>query len=417
MRILMLTQFYEPIFGGEEQIVKGLSIELAKRGHKVAIATLWHEGFQDYETDHGVSIFRIHSTTQRASWLYTDHNRRHAPPWPDPEATWALRRVLDQVRPEIVHAHNWLMYSFLPLKWQSRSRLVLTLHDYSLSCSKRRLAYRGLPCSGPEMVKCLSCAVEHYGMAKGIPTVIGHHLMNSVGRQAVDMYLPVSTAVAVGNGLVGSSLPYQVIPNFVPDVLDETDVDTKPYTNQLPDGDFILFVGDLSREKGIHILLKAYANLENAPPLVLIGRRYPDTPAEFPQNVLFLNSWPHAAVMAAWQRCSIAVAPSVWPEPFGVVVLEAMSAGRPVIASSIGGLPDVVVDGETGLLVPPGDPDALQQALGRLVANRELRERLGGAGQQRVDHFRAEVVVPRIEEIYQMVMARETSAELQEAAS
>lgn len=417
MRILMLTQFYEPIIGGEEQIVKGLSLELAQRGHKVAIATLWHEGFQDYEVDQDVSIFRIHSTTQRVSWLYTDHNRRHVPPWPDPEATWALRRVLDQVQPEIVHAHNWLMYSFLPLKWQSRSRLVLTLHDYSLSCSKRRLAYRGLPCSGPGMLKCFTCAREHYGLAKGIPTALGHRLMNSVGRLAVDMYLPVSTAVAVGNGLVGSTLPYHVVPNFVPEVLDENDVDTKPYTNQLPDGDFILFVGDLSREKGIHILISAYANLENAPPLVLIGRRCPDTPAEFPPNVLFLNSWPHAAVMDAWQRSSIAVAPSVWPEPFGVVVLEAMSAGRPVIASRIGGLSDVVVDAETGLLVPPGDPIALQGALERLLANRGLRERLGRAGQQRVDHFRAEVVVPRIEEIYRMVMASETSAELQEAAS
>jgi len=413
----MLTQFYEPIIGGEEQIVKGLSLELAQRGHKVAIATLWHEGLQDYEVNQGVSIYRIHTTTQRASWLYTDHNRRHVPPWPDPEATWALRRVLDQVQPEIVHAHNWLLYSFLPLKWQSRSRLVLTLHDYSLSCSKRRLVYRGLPCSGPGMIKCLACARDHYGLAKGFPTAIGHRLMNSVGRLAVDMFLPVSTAVAVGNGLVGNSLPYQVIPNFVPEVHDEKAVDTKPYTNQLPDGDFILFVGDLSREKGIHILLKAYANLENAPPLVLIGRRCSDTPAEFPRNVLFLNSWPHAAVMAAWRRSSIAVVPSVWPEPFGVVVLEAMSAGRPVIASRIGGLSDVVIDAETGLLVPPGDPIALQQALERLVANRELRERMGQAGRLRVDHFRAEVVVPRIEEIYRMVLARETSAEFQEAAS
>jgi len=417
VRILMLTQFYQPIIGGEEQIVKDLSSELAQRGHQVAVATLWHEGSQEYEIDQGVRIFRIHSTTQRATWLYTDAQRRHAPPWPDPEATWALRRVFAQVKPEIVHAHNWLMYSFLPFKLQSRARLVLSLHDYSLSCSKRRLVYRGSPCSGPGFSKCLACAREHYGLAKGTPTALGHRLMGSMVRFAVDMFLPVSKAVAIGNGLVGSSLPYQVIPNFMPDVLDEDRVATEAYTTQLPDGNFVLFVGDLSRDKGIHILLNAYADLKNAPPLVLIGRRCQDTPVEFPPNVIFLNSWPHAAVLAAWRRCSIAVAPSVWPEPFGVVVLEAMAAGRPVIASHIGGLSDVVVDAQTGLLVPPGDPAALQQALERLLADQDLREQLGQAGQRRVEQFRAAAVIPRIEQIYRMVMANETSTELQKAVS
>ena len=148
----------------------------------MAVATLWHEGFQDYEIDQGVRIFRIHSTTQRATWLYSETQRRHAPPWPDPEATWALRRVIAQVQPEIVHAHNWFMYSFLPLKWQSPARLVVTLHDYSLSCAKRRLVYQGSPCSGPSLIKCLACSKEHYGLAKGIPTALGHRLMSRVGR-------------------------------------------------------------------------------------------------------------------------------------------------------------------------------------------------------------------------------------------
>ncbi len=417
MRILMLSQFYQPIIGGEERIVQDLSVELVRRGHDVAVATLWHEGFQDYEVDQGVRIFRIHSTTQRAAWLYSEKQRRHAPPWPDPEATWALRRVLAQVQPEIVHAHNWLMYSFLPLKWASHARLVVTLHDYSLSCAKRRLVYKGAPCSGPGFIKCLACAKEHYGLAKGIPTALGHRLMSDVERTAVDMFLPVSTAVASGTGLVGSSLPYQVIPNFVPDQIDADPVDIESYTAQLPDGDFILFVGDLSRDKGIHILLSAYGDLKNAPPLVLIGRRCQDTPTEFPPNVLFLNSWPHAAVMAAWRRCSLAVAPSTWPEPFGVVVLEAMAAGRPVIASRIGGLPDMVVDGETGVLIPPDDPAALRSALERLLADRELRDQLGQAGRRRVAQFRADAVIPRIEQVYRMLMTKETSTELQQAIS
>lgn len=417
MRILMLSQFYPPIIGGEERMVQDLSVELVRRGHDVAVATLWHEGFQDDEIDQGVRISRIRSTTQRAAWLYSEKQRRHAPPWPDPEATLALHRVLAQVQPEIVHAHNWLMYSFLPLKWGSHARLVVTLHDYSLSCAKRRLVYKGAPCSGPGFIKCLACAKEHYGLAKGIPTALGHRLMRDVERAAVDMFLPVSTAVATGNDLVGSSLPYQVIPNFVPDQIDADSAETESYTAQLPEGDFILFIGDLSRDKGIHILLSAYGELKNAPPLVLIGRRCQDTPTEFPTNVLFLNSWPHAAVMAAWRRCSIAVAPSTWPEPFGVVVLEAMAAGRPVIASRIGGLPDMVVDGETGILIEPDDAPALQTALERLLADRELRDQLGQAGQRRVAQFRADAVLPRIEQVYRLLTVHEASTELQQAIS
>ena len=204
--------------------------------------------------------------------------------------------------------------------------------------------------------------------------------MRPLARAAIDVLLPVSQAVAEGNGLVGGTLPYQVIPNFVPDALVTNAGDVEPYLAQLPAGDFLLFVGDLSRDKGLHILLDAYAQLRDAPPLVLIGRRCQDTPAEFPPNVLCLNSWPHEAVMAAWRRCSIALAPSVWAEPFGLVALEAMVSGRPVIASQIGGLADTVIDGETGRLVPPGDSSALADALRQLLADRAVRERHGSSG-------------------------------------
>ena len=415
MRILMLTQFYPPIIGGEEQMVQDLSVELARRGHEVAVATLWHAGLSDREIDRDVEIFRIRSTTQRAPWLYRETQRRHAPPWPDPEAAWALRHVFDQVQPEVVHAHNWLMYSCLPVKMLRHSRLALTLHDYSWACATRRFMHRSEPCDGPGFAKCLSCSSQHYGPLKGVPTSLGLRVTRIMGRQAIDMFLPVSQAVAVGNGLIDSGLPYQIIPNFVPDdpAMGPSDIET--YIAQLPAGDFVLFVGDLSRDKGIHILLRAYAELKAAPPLVLLGRRCQDTPTEFPPNVISLNTWPHGAVMEAWRRCSLAVVPSVWPEPFGLVALEAMISGRPVIASKIGGLSDTVVDGETGLLVTPGDPIALASALHRLLADRDLREQMGQAGRLRSEIFQASTVVPRVEQVYQLIIAEAASAELQRA--
>jgi glycosyltransferase involved in cell wall biosynthesis len=108
--------------------------------------------------------------------------------------------------------------------------------------------------------------------------------------------------------------------------------------------------------------------------------------------------------MEAWRRSILALAPSVGPETFGMVVMEAMSAGRPVIASRIGGLTDLVADGETGLLVQAGDPLALQQSIARLLADPDLRERMGQAALCKVVQFQASTVVPRIEQVYEQVL-------------
>jgi glycosyltransferase involved in cell wall biosynthesis len=195
-------------------------------------------------------------------------------------------------------------------------------------------------------------------------------------------------------------LPYQVVPNFVPDDLGLHQENTEAYLAQLPPEEFLLFVGDLGHEKGIFVLLRAYAELSNAPPLVLIGRAYGDTPTVFPPHVFMYKSWPHAAVLQAWRRSMVALVPSVWPEPFGLVVIEAMMSGRPVIASKIGGVTDIVVDGKTGLLVPPDDSTALRQAIERLLAYPALRTRMGQAARQKVMEFQASAVLPRLEQIY-----------------
>jgi glycosyltransferase involved in cell wall biosynthesis len=96
--------------------------------------------------------------------------------------------------------------------------------------------------------------------------------------------------------------------------------------------------------------------------------------------------------------------PSVWPEPFGQVAIEAMACGKPVVASAVGGLADVVVHEETGLLVPPGDVAALRAALGRLIADPALRERMGAAGRERVERYRARSVIGHIERVYRQLL-------------
>jgi len=406
VRILMLAQFYPPMIGGEERHVQDLAIHLVRRGHEVAVATIWHQDLPEFELDHGVRVHRIHGTTQRAEWLYTESARRHAPPLPDLELMMELRRVVQQERPQIVHAHNWLVHSFLPLKTFTHAKLVVTLHDYSLICAKKSMMRHSRLCSGPGPLKCASCVLEHYGTVKGIPTLLGMTAMGALERAAVDMFIAVSQATALGNGLEERNLPYQIIPNFVPDTA-TIDDEQIAALSQLPKGDFLLFVGDLSRRKGIHILLDAYEGLRHAPPLVLIGRRLSETPTEFPPNMIVVDQLPHRAVMHAWQQCKIALIPSIWHEPFGIVALEAMAAGRPVIASRMGGLAEVIEDGVSGLLVPAGDPNALRNAMQYLLENPRLGDEMGSAAERRALEFNANVVVPRIEHIYEKLLESE----------
>jgi len=404
MKILMLTQFYAPVIGGEERIIQDLCAELTKRGHNVAVATLWRQGLPEFEIDQGIRIYRIRSTTQRIKGLYVDNQRNHIPPFPDPEVVYALMKVILREKPQIVHSHNWLVRSFLPIKRWSHAHLVMTLHDYSLSCAKKRLMYMGKPCNGPALLKCVSCSAEHYGKLKGTIVAVANWWMGKLERRLVDMYLPIGKAVLDGNQLQMGKPSVRLIPNFIRDELVNLPVHDNLCLAQLPSSGYLLFVGDLLEEKGINVLLQAYRDLVSAPPLVLIGRKFPNLPANLPPNVFALGIWDHDSVMEAWRRCSIGLTPSIWPEPFGLVAIEAMASGRPVIASRSGGLCDFIVDGETGYLIPPGDHVALKLAIEHLLAQPQLREEMGRAAKKRSKEFQASLVVPRIEQAYRSVL-------------
>lgn len=404
----MLSQFYPPTLGGEEQHVHALSTSLAARGHSTSVATLWRPGLPEIETDKGVTVYRIRGVAQRIPWAYQESDRRHTPPVPDPELAWHLRTVVMRERPDIVHAHNWMVHSFLPLKSMSRSKLVLTLHDYSLICAQKRLMYEHTPCSGPGAIKCLRCCGAHYGTLKGMPIAAANWVMSLEERRSVDWFLAVSQAVADRNRLPVSRT--EVVPNLVPDELGNLQGNPPPELDQLPQGDFILFAGDLSADKGVPVLLAAYAKLSSPPPLVLLGRRCADTPTTLPPGARMFFSWPRRSVLWAWSRCMLAVVPSVWEEPWGTVAVEAMVMGKPVIASRFGGLPDLVADGLTGLLVPPGDIEALRAALARILNDRDERERMGRAALKHATRFYVSSVVPRIEQVYRSLMQQEPRA-------
>jgi glycosyltransferase involved in cell wall biosynthesis len=404
MRILLLSQFYPPVIGGEERHVRNLGAALAQRGHEVSVGTFRRSGSPDLEMDGAVRVHRLGGTLQRLSGLHADSERRHAPPFPDPELTLALGRLVERERPDVVHAHNWIYASFLPVRMALGVPFVVTLHDYGLVCAKKNFMYLGTQlCDGPALAKCLPCAGRHYGAVKGAATTLGNWASGFFVRRAVDRFIPVSHAVARYNGLAGGRAPYEIIPNFVPDdvgVLGPED----PCLGDLPGDGFILFVGDMMRLKGIDVLLKAYAALKGAPPLVLIGRRVAGTPVEFPPNVHVVGTWPHSAIMHAWRRSLFGVLPSVGPEACATVIMEAMASGKAVVASDIGGMPDMVDHGKTGLLVPPGDVAALTHAMQTLLDDRGWLTALAATSLARVGRLKAAAVVTRIEQVYREVV-------------
>ncbi len=136
----------------------------------------------------------------------------------------------------------------------------------------------------------------------------------------------------------------------------------------------VLFAGRLSPEKGILDLVEAAQGMK----LVVAG----DGPLRdrVPGALGFV---PHHALGPLYERAAVVAVPS-HREGFGVVCAEAMAYGRPVVAGAVGGLLDLVADGETGLLVPPRDVPALRRALERLLSDRGLRQRMGEAGRERV---------------------------------
>jgi len=125
------------------------------------------------------------------------------------------------------------------------------------------------------------------------------------------------------------------------------------------------------------------------------------TPLELSAEVELRGLLDHPSVMDLMQSAGVVVVPSIVPDCCPTVVLEAMAVGRPVVAAASGGIVDLVDDGVTGLLVPPGDPAALSTALTTISRDHERAAGMGRAGLERARLFTASAVVGRIEELYE----------------
>lgn len=407
MRILLVSDFYPPTIGGLERHVARLAKALVALGHDVEVATSATPQRRDDGPEDGVFVHRLTGWHHRLEGAFLDPNRPFPPPAPEPGLVRELRQVIDTTRPDVVHVHGWMTPAVAAAAEDRDTRVVATLHDSGMACVKRTLFWQDrAACDGPSAGKCVPCAVDHYGSAKAL-ALYGLLQIGQRRLDRVDRFIAVASVLAEVTGQIRSTkgVPFEVIPNFIDtSVVPPADVprpDVVPAT-----GDYVLFVGTLGRFKGVHDLLSVWRNRRPDAELVLLGTEAPDTPTDLPPGVTMHTDVAHPEVMAAFRHCRFAVLPSRFPEPSPTVVLEPMAAGRPVIGARIGGIPDLIADDETGVLVPVDDQEALGDAICDLLTDRERCDRLGATAAARAHEFGQDAVVARIVEVYERTIER-----------
>ena len=223
---------------------------------------------------------------------------------------------------------------------------------------------------------------------------------------------------------VSKALPgeYRIIPNGIDVDLFSQKV---PPFNAFTDGKLnILFVGRLEKRKGLKYLLGAFGRLKWEHPhlrLIVVG---PGSPGKECyrimsernlQDVVFVGSVSGEALCRYYQTADIFCSPATGKESFGIVLGEAMAAGKPIVASNIDGFARVVTDGQEGILVPPENEEALALALQRLVLDPDLRQKMGQRGTVTVQAYRWDRVADQVVQCYEEASARHRAVAASEA--
>ena len=322
--------------GGSERHLLALLPALAERGADVAFVGLDDPDWNVAPFYDGLTVPARHLASPRDV---------------DPALAVRLRRTLAELGPDIVHTHlvHADVYGALG-SLRGRWRLVATKHnDDPFRVGPFRFVERTLTRRASRVI--------------AITRALRRFCVEQVG-------LPEAKVDVVHYGL-------DEIPAW-------TDGDGAP-----PDGRFVLVVGRLVEQKGVDVAIRALAELQDDVRLAVLG--------EGPERLRLEQLARELGVadrlllpgrvgdVAAWLRAAELVLHPVRWEGFGLAVLEAMLAGRPVVASAVSAVPELVLDGETGILVRPDDAIALAAAVAGLLANPEVAASMGAAGRRRAE--------------------------------
>lgn len=357
MRIALVCPYAWEAAGGVQVHVRSLSTRLRARGHDVTVvAPAGVPPAEPWVRAVGVP-------------LRVPYRGTVAPI--APQSFLKTREVLAALRPDVVHVHEPLTPSasmFATL--MSPAPVVATVHAYLDRSRVMELA------------------------APALRWVWGK----------------VTTGVAVSDAAAAflrRALP-EVALEIVPNGVDVEAFAAAGPRDDLPEGRRILWVNRLDAQKGFPVALAAFSKvLEDVPDAVLVvvgeggdreALRLLTTAAR--ERVEMRGTVPNADVPGYLAASEVYLSPAVGQESFGIVLVEAMAAGVPVVATDIPGYREVVTDGLEGLLVPPRDPEALAAALVRVLSEPDLARRLGDAGRARARTFDWPLVVDRLEELY-----------------
>lgn len=361
LRILLVHNRYQQ-YGGEDTVVEAEAQLLRDAGHDVDQLLVNNDNIQGL----GAKL------TAAALTTYNPHSRA------------ALRDRLRARRPDIVHVHNLfpqLTPSIFDACIDEGVPSVMTLHNYRLGCANALLFRDGHPCED-----CLNGttfnAVRHrcyrssrIGSAV-VASMIAYHRHAGTWQNKVSRFIAL-TEFSRGK-LVAAGLPadkVRIKPNFVPDPVADMP--------SLGPGGYALFVGRLSVEKGVDTLLEAWRQI--AMPLRILG----DGPLRAaleqaaPSHVTFLGHRERTEVFAEIAGAAFLVVPSIWYEGFPMTVVEAMAMGKPILASAIGGLQEIVTDNVEGLHFRVGDAPDLGRAVRQLRDSPAQLAMMGAAARSR----------------------------------
>ncbi|MBZ0069824.1 MAG: glycosyltransferase family 4 protein [Thiobacillus sp.] len=300
------------------------------------------------------------------------------------EAVEKMSALIRQTRPDLVHCHN-IYHQLTPSIIGAAKKLgvpvVLTLHDYKPVCPTYNRLRNDEPCSD-----CLDGNFSHVLRNRCADGSLGKSALlyaEAVVQRAMGSYEKVDAFIAP------SRYMQQSIAHRVPEdriSLLYNGIDTNAVRGSGADDGYVLFLGRLSREKGVETLLKAHAKASGGWRLVVAGTGPLSDNLKSQYNPSILVGYLAGdALKEMIDRAAVVVVPSEWYENCPMSVLEAMAYGKPVVGSRMGGIPELVEDGKTGLLFDAGNVNQLTAVLDRLMSSAELRAQMGMAGRQRVE--------------------------------